>query len=61
MDVFLDANAIVSAGLETPALRALRGYLDRTRSRLILPAVVLEELLARKRREAEKMRRTFAA
>ena len=49
MDVALDANALLSAGLANPAFSSLRDYLRKTKSRLLLPEVVLEELLAQRR------------
>lgn len=49
MDVLLDTNAVRGAGLAGPAFRSLREYLSRTQSALLVPAVVLEELVAQKR------------
>jgi hypothetical protein len=49
MDVALDANAILSLGLANPAFSSLRDYLQKTKSRLLLPEVVLEELVAQRR------------
>ncbi len=49
MDVALDANAVMSLGLANPAFSSLRDYLRKTKSRLLLPEVVLEELLAQRR------------
>jgi hypothetical protein len=49
MDVALDANAILSLGLSNPAFSSLRDYLRKTKSRLLLPEVVLEELTAQRR------------
>jgi hypothetical protein len=55
MDVMLDANAIRGAGLDSPALKALRAYLRTTRSRLLLPLVVVEELCAHREREVRDL------
>ena len=49
MDVVIDTNALRGAGLDSPAVKALAEYLRRTRSKLIIPAVVREELLAQRR------------
>jgi rRNA-processing protein FCF1 len=49
MDVVLDTNAVVSLGLLNPAFGSLRDYLHKTKSRLLIPEVVLEELRAQRR------------
>lgn len=49
MDVITDTNSLRGAGLDSPAIKALAEYLRRTRSKLIIPAVVREELLAQLR------------
>ncbi len=55
MDVMLDANAIRGVGLDSPALKSLRAYLRVTRSRLLLPLVVVEELCAHREREVNDL------
>lgn len=57
MDVLLDTNAVIGAGLEKPAFRSLREYLSRTQSSLLVPAVVLEELLAQKETTVHQIQR----
>ncbi|NYF51086.1 PIN domain-containing protein [Tunturiibacter gelidoferens] len=54
MNVVLDTNAIVSLGLTNPAFGSLRDYLRKTKSRLLLPEVVLEELRAQRRSAVSK-------
>jgi len=54
MDVVLDTNAVVSLGLLNPAFGSLRDYLQKTKSRLLIPAVVLEELRAQRRASVVK-------
>ncbi|MBI3781346.1 MAG: DUF4935 domain-containing protein [candidate division NC10 bacterium] len=49
MDVLLDTNAVRASGIDGVAFRALSTYLRRTRSRLLIPSVVLEELCAQRR------------
>ena len=49
MDVALDTNAVLSLGLANPAFSSLQDYLRKTKSGLLLPEVVLEELLAQRR------------
>ena len=61
MDVLLDTNAIRAAGLQGPAFKSLRDYLDRTQCRLLVPTVVLEELLAQRRAEVRKLQRDLVA
>ena len=54
MDVVLDTNAVVSLGLTNPAFGSLRDYLRKTKSRLLIPEVVLEELRAQRRSAVSK-------
>lgn len=61
MDVLVDTNAILAAGLDGAALKALRSYLIRTRSRLLIPSVVLEELCANRRTSIQTLERDFAS
>lgn len=56
MDVLLDTNAIrASGGIESSAFKALMAYVKRTRSQLLLPSVVVEELCAQRRLAIEKL------
>jgi PIN domain len=61
MDVLIDTNAVQAIGLDGGAFKALRSYLTRTRSRLLIPSVVLEELCANRQRALQKLERDFAA
>src|SRR5579863_7762920 len=60
MDVLLDTNAIRASGLDGAAFSSLREYLSRTKSRLLLPHVVVEELCAQRRAEIEEAVRRIA-
>jgi PIN domain-containing protein len=51
MDVLLDTNAVRGSSLEGPAFDSLREYLSKTKSRLLLPSVVVEELCAQRQAE----------
>ena len=55
MDVILDTCGIRQAGLDGSAFKALRTYLRVTRSSLLLPHVVLEELCAHREREVRDL------
>lgn len=57
MDVLLDTNAVRASGIDSVAFRALSTYLQRTRSRLLIPSVVLEELCAQRRMLIQKLQR----
>jgi hypothetical protein len=54
MNVITDTNSLRGAGLDSPAIRALAEYLRRTRSVLVLPAVVREELLSQRLRQLQR-------
>lgn len=54
MDVVLDTNAVRASGLNGPALSSLREYLSRTKSSLLLPHVVVEELSSQRRMQIEE-------
>lgn len=51
MDVVLDTNACWRDRLTGANFKALRNYLSRTRSSLVLPVVVVEEMVANRSRE----------
>lgn len=61
MDVLLDSSAIRASGLNSPAFGSLQEYLSRTKARLLLPSVVLEELCAQCRREIEEARQRVSS
>ena len=61
MDVLIDTNAMQAIGLDGGAFKALRNYLTRTRSRLLIPAVVVEELCANRQRALQDLQRDFIA
>lgn len=54
MDVITDTNSLRSAGLDSPSIKTLAEYLRRTRSTLVVPAVVREELVARQRTQLQR-------
>ncbi|MGA2100354.1 MAG: PIN domain-containing protein [Candidatus Sulfotelmatobacter sp.] len=54
MDVLLDAN-VLYPGVDTAVFKALREYLRRTRSSLLVPLVVLEEICAHRERQILKL------
>jgi hypothetical protein len=54
MDVVLDTNAVRASGLNGPALSSLREYLSKTKSSLLLPEVVVEELSSQRRMQIEE-------
>src|ERR1039458_9032541 len=60
MDVMLDTNAIRASGLNGAAFDSLREYLSKTKSRLLLHEVVVEELCAQRRVEIEEALRKIA-
>ena len=51
MDVVLDTNPFRASGLDGAAFGSLREYLSKTKSRLLLHSVVIEELCAQRRAE----------
>lgn len=57
MDVLLDTNAVLANSVDGVAFKALREYLRKTRSRLLLPFVVLEELCAQRLMQIQKLER----
>ncbi len=57
MDVILDTNAIRASGIDSAEFKALRAYLKTTRSLLLIPSVVVEELCAQRQRAIEKLER----
>lgn len=57
MDVLLDTNAIKAVGLDGAAMKALASYLHKTRSSLLLPQVVVQELRAQRRNELSQAMR----
>ena len=57
MDVLVDANVMLANGINSTPFKALCEYLRRTRSTLLVPGVVLEELCAHRRRGMEKLKR----
>lgn len=57
MDVLLDTNAVLANSIDGVAFKALRKYLRKTRSTLLLPFVVLEELCAQRRTQIQKLER----
>lgn len=59
MNVFMDANSIQATGVDSAAFKALRNYLKRTDSRLMIPFVVLEELCANRERAIRQVERTL--
>src|SRR6476659_6576752 len=61
MDVLLDTNAVLATGLDGAAFSSLREYLSRTKSRLLLPDIVIEELCAQKRSEIDSAVRKVAS
>jgi hypothetical protein len=61
MHVAVDTNALRAAGLESPAMRSLASYLSRTRSTLLLPSVVVEELCASRLTELQELQRSLAS
>jgi hypothetical protein len=61
MDVLLDTNAVRASGLDGAAFSSLREYLSRTKSRLLLPDVVVEELCAQRRAEIDESVRKIAS
>jgi len=61
MHVAVDANALRAAGLESPAIRSLASYLNRTRSTLLLPSIVVEELCASRLTELQKLQLSLAS
>ena len=54
MDVITDTNSLRGAGLDSPAIKALAEYLRRTRSKLVVSAVVREELIAQRRTQLQR-------
>lgn len=54
MNVLLDTNAVRASGLNGPAFSSLREYLSKTKSLLLLPNVVVEELCAQRRADIEE-------
>jgi|GEM_PF-3532455 len=61
MHVAVDTNALRAAGLESPAIRSLDSYLSRTRSTLLLPSVVVEELCASRLTDLRELQRSLAS
>jgi hypothetical protein len=57
MDVLLDTNAFLASGIDSAAFKALTSYLKKTRSTLLIPLVVIEELCAHRRTALEKLKR----
>jgi hypothetical protein len=55
MDVLVDTNAVQRNDIDSAAFRSFLAYLRTTRSRFLLPSVVLEELCANRRRRLEKL------
>jgi hypothetical protein len=53
MDVLLDTNAVRASGFNGAAFNSLREYLSKTKSRLLLPSVVVEELCSQRRSDIE--------
>ena len=61
MDVLLDTNAVLANSVDSTPFKALRKYLRKTRSRLLLPSVVVEELCAERQRQIRKLERDLEA
>ncbi len=61
MDVVIDTSAIRASGAEGSALKSLNSYLKKTRSSLLIPNVVLEELCAQRKVAIEKAARDLAS
>jgi hypothetical protein len=57
MDVILDTTAMRANSIDGIAFKALREYLRKTRSKLLIPFVVLEELSAQHRLQIQKLER----
>jgi hypothetical protein len=59
MDILIDTNAVLATGIESQAFRSLKNYLRTTRSTLLIPAVVIEELCAKNRIAIEQLSSTL--
>jgi len=57
MDVLVDTNAMRANSVDGVAFKALREYLRKTRSRLLIPYVVIEELVAQRRMQIQQLMR----
>ena len=57
MDVLLDTNAVRASGIDSVAFRALSTYLQRTRSRLLIPSVVLRGAMRAATNAHQKLQR----
>jgi hypothetical protein len=55
MDVLMDTNAVRQAGIGGAAFKALGTYMEITRSDLLIPSAVVEELCAQRERDVQEL------